>query len=144
MLCTVIHSESRCRLGRLSVLVGTEIGRHRVMLNSLVQHQSEQTSSVGHSSPDITLLFKKLVQFVPLWTKTIILIFPQASRADKISSRSYTQKLFLYLIGQNKMWDFHFVSNLKEISKVLSIKTKATVMKVDLPLGLAPSPLLLS
>lgn len=70
MLCTVIHrSENRGRLGRLSILVTTEIGRQGVVLNSLVQHQSEQTSSVGHSSPDITLLFKELIQLVPLWVK---------------------------------------------------------------------------
>lgn len=54
---------------RLPVLVATEIGRHGVVLNSLVQHQSEQTSSVGHCSPDVTLLLKELIQLVPLWVR---------------------------------------------------------------------------
>ena len=59
----MIHGLS---LGRLPILVATEISCQGVMLNSLMQHQSKQTSSVGHSSPDITLLFKELVQLVPL------------------------------------------------------------------------------
>lgn len=58
------HRRRQCWL---SILVATEIGRQGVMLNSLVQHESEQTGSVGHSSPDITLLFKELVQLIPLW-----------------------------------------------------------------------------
>lgn len=61
ILCTRIPT------GKLPILVGTEIRRQGVVLNSLMQHQSEQSSSVGHSSPDITLLFEELVQLVPLW-----------------------------------------------------------------------------
>ena len=62
---------NRRGLGPLPILAATEISCHGVVLNSLMQHQSEETGSVGHGCPDVTLLFKELVQLVPLWgTKT--------------------------------------------------------------------------
>lgn len=64
-----MYRDAQMQTGRLPILVATEIRRQGVVLNSLVQHESEQTGSVGHRSPDITLLFKELVQFVPLWAK---------------------------------------------------------------------------
>lgn len=70
MLSTVMHYiKKSCRTGRLPILVATEISRHGVMLYSLMQHESKQTSSVRHGSPDITLLLKQLVQLVPLFKK---------------------------------------------------------------------------
>lgn len=53
----------------LSIFVATEINRQWVVLNRLVQHQGEKTRSVGHGGSDVTLLLKKLVQLVPLWTE---------------------------------------------------------------------------
>lgn len=53
----------------LSIFVATEISRQRVVLNSLVQHQGKKTRSVGHGGSDVTLLLKKFVQLVPLWTE---------------------------------------------------------------------------
>lgn len=76
------------------------------MLDCLVQHQSQQTSSVGHGGPDVTLLFKQLIQLVPLRTK-------------KTLSHSH------------------------RFTRDLSVKSKATVVKSDSPLALAPGPLLL-
>lgn len=75
LLLYIPEDESLCRTHRmdlLSIFVATEISRQWVVLNSLVKHEGEQTCSVGHRSSDVSLLFKKLVQLVPLQTKKMI------------------------------------------------------------------------
>lgn len=51
---------------RLSVLGGAQVCGDGVVLDGLVEHQSQQTCSVGHGRPQIPLLLKQLIQFVPL------------------------------------------------------------------------------
>lgn len=52
-----------------------------------MQHQGEQTGSVGHGGPDVTLLLEQLVQLVPLWTKNRI------GRHDNPDSSWHTDSL---------------------------------------------------
>lgn len=51
---------------RLPVLGRAQVSGDRVVLDGLVQHQSQQAGSVGHGGPQIPLLLEQLVQLVPL------------------------------------------------------------------------------
>lgn len=51
---------------RLAVFGRTQVCGHGVVLDGLVQHESQQTRPVGHGGPQVPLLLKQLVQFVPL------------------------------------------------------------------------------
>lgn len=51
---------------RLPVLGRAQVGGDGVVLDGLVQHQSQQPGPVGHGRPQVPLLLKQLVQLVPL------------------------------------------------------------------------------
>lgn len=103
MLCTVINRfksiSSPCWL---PILVAAEISGHRVMLNGLMQHKSEQTSSVGHRCPDIALLFKEFIQFVPLWREEKAGEFCQ--QAFALSRHHFKPQIFI-------IWLTHILHN---------------------------------
>lgn len=50
----------------LSLLGGAQVGGDGVVLDGLVQHQSQQPGPVGHGHAQVPLLLEELVQLVPL------------------------------------------------------------------------------
>lgn len=50
----------------LPLLGGAQVGGDGVVLDGLVQHQSQKPGSVGHRRPEVPLLLEELVQLVPL------------------------------------------------------------------------------